>query len=137
MRYMILIKGDSRTEAGELPEPAAIAEMADFHEELASAGVLVDASGLQSSAEGFRIRYSGNARSVVDGPFAETKELLAGYTTIRVNSREEALAWARRFPNPRGAGNDAEIEVRRLFDYEDFAPSEAIDRFRELGVGGE
>lgn len=137
MRYMIIVKGDQKVESGAMPEPEAIAEMADYHEELARAGVLVDASGLQPSSRGFRIRYSGRERRVVDGPFAETKELVAGYTIIRVDSREEAVEWARRFPNPRGEGEDCEIEVRRMFDLDDFEPGEAIERFRRMGVGGE
>lgn len=137
MRYMIIVKGDQKVESGAMPEPEAIAEMADYHEELARAGVLVDASGLQPSSRGFRIRYSGRERRVVDGPFAETKELVAGYTIIRVDSREEAVEWARRFPNPRGEGEDCEVEVRRMFDLDDFEPGEAIERFRRMGVGGE
>lgn len=137
MRYMIIVKGDQKVESGAMPEPEAIAEMADYHEELARAGVLVDASGLQPSSRGFRIRYSGRERSVVDGPFAETRELVAGYTIIRVDSREEAVEWARRFPNPRGEGEDCEIEVRLMFDLDDFEPGEAIERFRRMGVGGE
>lgn len=137
MRFMIIVKGDEKVEAGAMPEPEAIAEMADYHEELQKAGVLVDASGLQPSSKGFRVRYTGSKRSVMDGPFAETKELIAGYTIIRVNSREEALEWAMRFPNPRGEGEDCEIEVRQMFDLEDFEPSEAIDRFHRMGVGGE
>lgn len=111
--------------------------MADYHEALAKAGVLVDASGLQPSSRGFRVRYSGAERSIVDGPFAETKELVAGYTIIRVGSRDEAVAWAKRFPNPRGEGEDCEVEVRQMFDLDDFEPGEAIERFRRMGVGGE
>ncbi|WP_290653298.1 YciI family protein [Aquisalimonas sp.] len=137
MRFMIIVKGDEKVEAGAMPDPEAIAAMADYHEELEQAGVLVDASGLQPSSKGFRIRYAGATRSVVDGPFAETRELIGGYTTIRVNSREEAVQWAMRFPNPRGEGEACEIEVRKMFDLEDFEPSEAIERFRRMGVGGE
>jgi hypothetical protein len=137
MRFMIIVKGDEKVEAGAMPEPELIAEMADYHEELAKAGVLVDASGLQPSSKGFRVRYRGAERSVFDGLFAETKELVAGYTIIRVRSREEALAWALRFPNPRGAGKDCEIEVRQMFELDDFEPSEAIERFRKLEAGGE
>ena len=136
MRYMIIVKATKDSEAGVMPSEAAIAEMAAFHEELAKAGVLLDASGLQRSAIGWRIRYHGPKRTVVDGPFTETKELIAGYTLIQVKSREEAIAWTRRFPNPTPDGADCEIEVRRLFELEDFGPSEAADRFRELGVGG-
>jgi hypothetical protein len=102
---------------------------------LAKAGALVDASGLHPTSKGWRIRHSGGRRSVIDGPFAETKELIAGYTLIQVNSREEALEWARRFPNPRGKGVEAEIEVRQLFDLDEFEPSADIERFREMKAG--
>lgn len=137
MRFMIIVKGDERVEGGEMPDPEAITEMADFHERLQEAGVLVDASGLQPSSKGFRVQYSGDRRSVIDGPFPETKELLGGYTIIRVDSREEAIEWALQFPNPYGEGEDCEVEVRQMFELEDFEPSEAIERFREMGVGGE
>jgi hypothetical protein len=118
-----------------MPGEKLIAEMATFHEELAKAGALLDASGLQASSRGWRIRYSGGKRTLTDGPFAETKELIAGYTLIQVNSKEEALAWTQHFPNPAGDGKDGEIEVRQLFELEDFGPSEAVERFRELGAG--
>ena len=130
MRFMIIVKGNAESEAGVMPEQRVFDAMADYHEALKQAGVLLDASGLQPSAKGWRIKYSGGKRSVVDGPFAETKELVAGYTLIQVKSREEALEWARRFPNP---GNvDGEIEVRQLYDLEDFQPSEAVARFRDI-----
>lgn len=132
MRFMIIVRATRNTEQGVMPEPSLIAEMAAYHEELAKAGVLVDASGLQPSAKGWRIRYDGSNRTVVDGPFVETKELIAGYTIIQVKSREEALDWTRRFPNPATDGDRAEIEVRQLYDLDDFPPSEGIDRFREL-----
>ncbi len=135
MRFMIIVKATRESEAGVMPEEALIGQMATYHEELVRAGALVDASGLQSSAKGWRVRYSGGRRTVTDGPFAETKELIAGYTIIQVKSREEALAWTKRFPNPAGEGKDAEIEVRQLFELDDFGPSEAVDRFRDLGVG--
>jgi hypothetical protein len=102
---------------------------------LEKAGVLVDASGLQRTEKGWRIKYDGQKRSVVDGPFAETKELVAGYTVIDVKSREEALAWTKRFPNPSLDGGEAEIEVRQFFELEDFPQSESIERFRKIGVG--
>lgn len=136
MRFMIIVKGDDRVESGEMPEPDAIAEMADYHEELEKAGILVDASGLQPTSKGFRIRYSSTGKTVVDGPFAETKEVIGGYTIIRASSREEAVEWALRFPNPRGQGQDCEIEVRQMFELDDFEPSEGVERFRKLGVGG-
>jgi hypothetical protein len=136
MRFMIIVKATPNTEAGVMPEEGLMAAMADYHEQLVKAGVLLDASGLQPSAKGWRIRYSGGKRTVVDGPFAETKELVAGYTVIQVKSREEALEWTRRFPAPMGEHEDAEIEVRQLFELEDFEPNEAVERFREIGVGG-
>ena len=135
MRFMILVKATRDSEAGAMPEEGLMSVMADYHEQLAKAGVLLDASGLQPSSKGFRIRYSGEKRTVMDGPFAEAKELVAGYTTIKVNTREEALEWAKRFPNPAGTGKEAEIEVRQLFELEDFAPGEAVERFKEMGVG--
>jgi len=135
MRFMIIVKATKDSEAGVMPEEKLIAEMATYHEELAKAGVLLDASGLQASSKGWRVKYSGGKRTVVDGPFAETKELIAGYTLIQVKSRQQALEWTKRFPNPAGEGTQCEIEVRQLFELEDFGPSEAIDRFREIGVG--
>lgn len=132
MRFMILVRATQKTEGGVMPEEALLMEMAAFHEELAKAGVLVDASGLQPSAKGWRIRYQGQQRTVTDGPFAETKELIAGYTIIQVKSREEAMEWTRRFPNPQNDDDHCEIEVRQLYDLEDFPPSEGIERFREL-----
>ena len=132
MRFMILVKANRDSEAGVMPGEELIAQMAAYHEDLAQAGALLDASGLQSSAKGFRVKYTGGQRIVVDGPFAETRELVAGYTIIQVQSREEAIAWAKRFPNPAGEGKDCEIEVRQLFELEDFGPSEAIERFRDL-----
>ena len=135
MRFMILVKATRDSEAGVMPEDSLIAEMGQYHEELAKAGMLLDGSGLQASSKGWRINYSGGKASVVDGPFAETKELVAGYTLIQAKSREEALEWTRRFPNPSGPGKAGEIEVRKLFELDDFAPSEAVERFRELEAG--
>jgi hypothetical protein len=137
MRFMIIVKATRDSEAGVMPEESLIAEMADYHEQLAEAGALVDASGLQASSKGWRIQYAGNETSFVDGPFAETKELVAGYTVIQVNSKEDAIEWSKRFPNPAGDGREAQIEVRQLFELDDFGPSEAVDRFREIEAGGE
>jgi hypothetical protein len=136
MRFMILVKATKDSEAGVKPTEDLFAAMADYHEQLIKAGVLLDASGLQPSSKGWRVKYSGGKRTVIDGPFTEAKELVAGYTIIQVKSREEALEWARRFPNPSIDGKDGEIEVRQMFELEDFGESEAIDRFREMGVGG-
>lgn len=135
MRFMIIVKATKDSEAGVMPEEKLLAEMAKYHEELAKAGVLLDGSGLQPSSKGWRVRYSGTKRTVIDGPFTESKELIAGYTLIQVKSREEAMEWARRFPNPAVDGKEGEIEVRQLFELEDFGPSEAVERFREIGVG--
>ena len=132
MRFMILVKATKDSEAGVMGPPELFTAMADYHEELAKAGVLLDGNGLQASSKGWRIRYSGDKRTVIDGPFTEAKELVAGYTIIQVKSREEALEWARRFPNPYNA--DGEIEVRQMFELEDFGENEVIDRFREMGV---
>jgi hypothetical protein len=136
MRFMILVKATKDSEAGASPTEDLFAAMADYHEQLIKAGVLLDASGLQPSSKGWRIKYSGGKRTVIDGPFTEAKELIAGYTIIQVKSREEAMEWSRRFPNPSIGGKDGEIEVRQMFELEDFGESEAIERFREMGVGG-
>ena len=135
MRFMIIVKATKDSEAGVMPEEKLLADMASYHQELQKAGVLLDGSGLQPSKKGWRIKYSGGKRSVIDGPFTETKELIAGYTLIQVKSREEAMEWTRRFPNPAIGGKDGEIEVRQLFELEDFGPSEAVERFRDMGVG--
>jgi len=133
MRFMIIVKATKETEAGVLPEETLIADMATYHEQLAKAGVLLDASGLQPSSKGARIKYSGGKRTVTDGPVTEAKELIAGYTLIQVKSREEAMEWAKRFPSPMG-DKDGEIEIRQLFELDDLGPSEAVDRFREMGL---
>lgn len=135
MRFMIIVKSNADTEAGVMPGEELLSAMQKYHEELANAGVLVDASGLKPSKYGWRVRYSGQQRSVIDGPFAETKELIAGYTVIDVKTREDAVDWSRRFPNPTLDGSDCEIEVRPFFDLEDFGESPAIERFRELEIG--
>ena len=135
MRFMIIVKAARDSEAGVMPGERLIAEMAKYHEELAKAGSLLDASGLQPSSKGWRVQYSGAKRTVVDGPFAETKELIAGYTIIKVNSRKEAIELTRRFPNPAIDGRACEIEVRQLFELEDFGESKAAARFREMEIG--
>lgn len=134
MRFLILVKASADSEAGALPEEALIAAMASYHEQLAQAGVLLDAAGLQPSAKGWRVHHEGGARALRDGPFSESKELVAGYTLIDVRSRDEALEWTRRFPAPHGEGKACHIEVRPLFDIDDFDPSEAAQRFRAIGV---
>jgi hypothetical protein len=141
MRFMIMVKATKDTEAGIFPTgeeyDRLFAGMAAYHEELKKAGALLDGSGLQPSSKGWRVNYSDGKRTVVDGPFAEAKELIAGYTVIQVRSREEAMEWSRRFPNPAGEGKEAQIEVRHLYELEDFEPTEAIDRFRRMEIGGE
>jgi hypothetical protein len=135
MRFMMIVRATPDTEAGVMPESTLMAAMTTYHEELARAGVLLDATGLQPSAKGWRIHYRNGQRQVVDGPFAETKELIAGYTLIQVRSREEAMEWARRFPAPMGEGTDAILEVRQLYELCDFEPNEAIERLRETHAG--
>ena len=132
MRFMILVKATKDSEAGVMPAESLFAEMCKYHEELQKAGMLVDASGLKPTKQGWRIQYDGKQRSFVDGPFTETKDLVAGYTIIQAKSREEAIEWTRRFPNPAVNGGRCEIEVRPFYELEDFADSEAIDRFRKL-----
>jgi hypothetical protein len=133
MRFMILVKASKDSEAGVMPPEEIFTAMADYHEQLAKAGVLLDGNGLHPSSKGWRIEYSGGKRRIIDGPFAETKELVAGYTIIQVKTKEEAIEWANRFPNPHL--EDGYIEIRQLFELEDFGESEAIDRFRDMGVG--
>lgn len=132
MRYMIIVKATADSEAGVMPKAALFAEMGAFHEELAKAGVLLDAAGLKPSSRGWRVRFDGAQRSVVDGPFTEARELIAGYTMIQVASREEAMEWARRFPNPAVDGGKGEIEVREFYELEDFGDLIEIERFRKL-----
>lgn len=129
MRFMIIVKASPESEAGVMPGEELLNAMAEYHGELARAGVLLDANGLHPSSRGWRIRYQGKERSVIDGPFTESKEMIAGYSMIAVRTPEEALEWARRFPNPRGEGLDAEIEVRQIFELDDFPQTEALQRF--------
>jgi hypothetical protein len=132
MRFMIIVKGTKASEAGAMPDESVMHEMAAYHEELARAGVLLDASGLQPTSKGARIKYSGGKRAVTDGPFTESKEIIAGYTIIQVKTREEGLEWARRFPAP-FPGGEGEIEVRQLFELDDFDPNPAVERFKKIG----
>ena len=135
MKFMILVKATQDSEAGKMPSEALLSEMVGFHEEMAKAGVLVDGAGLRPSSHGWRIKYAkGGKRSFVDGPFTEAKELVAGFTIIDVKSRDEAIAWTKRFPNPSIDGGEAEIEVRPFFELDDFAQSPAIDKARNIGL---
>jgi hypothetical protein len=135
MRFMMIVKASKSSEAGVMPSEALFSAMGKYNEELMKAGVLVELAGLQPSSKGTRIKFSGGKRTVVDGPFTETKELIAGFWIINVKSREEALEWAKRAPAPHEGqeGGEGEIELRQFFELEDFAPSPAIDEARELG----
>ena len=135
MRFMIVVKATKDSEAGKMPSESLFAEMAKYHEQLQKAGMLLDASGLKPSSKGWRINYDGSKRTFVDGPFAETKELVAGYTIIRAKSREEAIEWTKRYPNPAVDGVKAQIEVREFFELEDFAQSKEVKRFEKIGLG--
>jgi len=134
MRFMVMVKAHRDTEAGVLPSEQMLAEMQKFNEELAQAGVLIAGEGLQASSAGARVRFSGAVRTVVDGPFPEAKELIAGFWIWQVKSREEAIAWAKRCPNPTGA--EGELEIRQIFEADDFGDAltpelrEAEERLR-------
>src|SRR6201993_1360030 len=132
MRFMMIVRANKESESGKMPSEELLMAMGKYNEELVKAGVLVDLSGLQPSSKGFRVKFSGGKPTVVDGPFAESKELIAGYWVIKVKSRQEALEWAKKVPAP-GPNGEGEIEVRQFFELEDFAPSPAIDQARELG----
>jgi hypothetical protein len=124
MRFMIIVKATADSEAGVMPSASLLAEMGAFHEELARAGVLLDGAGLKASSHGWRVHIGADdQRRIADGPFAETKDLIAGYTLIQVRSRDEAIEWSRRYPNPTLHGSACEIEVRPLFEAEDFTPA--------------
>jgi hypothetical protein len=118
MRFMILIRATKDTEAGVMPSQELLTEMGKFNEELVKAGVLLAGEGLQPSSKGARVRFSGDKRTVIDGPFAETKELIAGFWLWQVKSKEEAIAWVKRCPNP--TCDEGEIEIRQVFDPADF-----------------
>ena len=132
MRFMIIVKATPESEADVMPSSQELAEMGTFNEELIKAGVMLAGEGLKSSRHGARLKYDKGGVTVTDGPFTETKELIAGYTLIQVRSRDEALEWTRRFPNPRGEGLEAEIEVRQLYEMEDFAGVDGVEQFRDL-----
>ena len=119
MRFMIIVKASTDSEAGVLPSEELMTAMGHYNEELAKAGILIDCDGLQPSSKGARVRFSGEQRTVIDGPFAETKELIAGYWIWEVKSKEEAIEWVKRCPNPM-PGTEAEIEIRPIYGAEDF-----------------
>lgn len=118
MKFMIIVKASPESEAGKMPSEKMLADMGKFNEELVKAGVMLAGEGLHPSSKGVRIRYSGDKRTVIDGPFAETKELIAGFWLIQVKSKEEAIEWMKRCPNP--MESDSEIEIRQVFEAEDF-----------------
>jgi len=127
MRFMMIVKANKDSEAGVLPTEEQLAEMAKYNEELVKAGVLLAAEGLHASAKGARVRFSGAKRTVIDGPFTEAKELIAGFWLIQAKSKEEAIEWAKRVPF-----EESEIEVRQVFELEDFGPSEAVEHHAQL-----
>jgi hypothetical protein len=131
MRFMVIVKATKESEAGVMPSEELLGAMAKFNEEMVKAGVMLDGAGLQPSSKGARVRFSGNKRTVIDGPFAETKELVAGYWIIQVKSKQEAIEWIKRCPNPHDG--ESEIEIRQLFEMEDFAPGDAIEHHRRVG----
>jgi hypothetical protein len=131
MRFMVIVKATKDSEAGVMPSEELLGAMGKFNEELVKAGVMLDGNGLQPSSKGARIKFSGGKRTVVDGPFAETKELVAGYWIIQVKSKAEAIEWMKRCPNPHN--EESEIEIRQVFELEDFGESAAVDHHRKLG----
>lgn len=130
MRVMVLVKADASSEKGTLPDAALLTAMGSYNEELVKAGIMLAGEGLQESAKGKRVRFAGDKRTVIDGPFAETKELVAGFWIWQVKSMEEAVEWVKRMPNPM-PGTESEVEIRRVFESEDFAPSDPTGEIRE------
>jgi len=134
MRFMLLVKASEDSEAGVLPSEEMLTAMGKYNEELVKAGVMLAGDGLQASSKGARVRFSGDTKTVIDGPFAETKELIAGYWIIQVKSLDEAIEWVKRCPNP--TGEEGEIEIRQVFEADDFGPAltpelrEAEERLR-------
>jgi len=133
MRFMVIVKATKDSEVGVMPSEEMLAAMGKYNEELVKAGVMLAGEGLHPSSKGWRIAWSGGKRTISDGPFTEVKELIAGYSIIQVKSREEAFEWTKRFPNP--SADDGEIEIRQMFELDDFTQGEAIERFREMSVG--
>jgi hypothetical protein len=129
MRFMIIVKASADSEAGVMPSEELMTAMGNYNEELAKAGILIDCDGLQPSSKGARVRFSGEQRTVIEGPFAETKELIAGYWIWEVKSKQEAIDWVKRCPNPM-PGTDAEIEIRPVYSAEDFG-EEFTPKLRE------
>ena len=121
MRFMVMVKATKDSEAGVLPDEKLLADMGKYNEELVKAGVMLAGEGLQASSKGARVRFSGSKRTVIDGPFPETKELIAGYWLFQVKSLEEAIEWVKRCPNPM-PNQESEIEIRQVFESDDFGP---------------
>src|SRR5205809_6896877 len=130
MRFMVIVKATKDSEAGKLPSPDLLAAMGKFNEELVKAGVMLAGEGLQSSAKGARVRFAGHKRTVIDGPFAETKELIAGFWLWQCKSLAEAIEWVKRCPSPH-PGQDCEIEIRQVFEPADFAPVDPTGKIRQ------
>ena len=130
MRFMVIVKADKNSEAGILPSQQLLAEMGKYNEELVKAGVMLAGEGLQPSSKGARVRFSGDKRTVIDGPFAETKELVAGFWIWKVNSKQEAIEWLKKCPNPM-PGTEPELEIRQIFEAEDFAASDPTGELRK------
>jgi PhnB protein len=131
MRFMIIRKADRSTEAGVMPSEELIAAMGKYNEELVKAGVMLQGDGLQPSSKGARVKFSGGKPTVIDGPFTEAKELIAGFSIIDVKSKDEAIEWVKRWPTIDGDGN-VEIEIRQLYELEDFGSSEAVEHHAQL-----
>jgi len=131
MRFMVIVKASKDSEAGKMPSEELLGAMAKFNEEMVKAGVMLEGAGLQASSKGARIRFSGDKRDVVQGPFPETSSLIAGYWIINVKSKDEAIAWMMRCPNPHEG--DGEIEIRQMFELEDFGESPAVEHHKTVG----
>ena len=132
MRFMVIVKASKDSEAGKMPSEEMLAAMGKFNEEMVKAGIMLDGAGLKPTSQGARIRFEGKRRTVIDGPFTETKELIAGYWIIQVKNKAEAIEWMKRCPNPHE--EDCEIEIRQFFELEDFGESPAVEHHRALGA---
>jgi hypothetical protein len=132
MRFMVIVKGNAESESGKLPDPALLEEMGKYNEELVKAGVMLAGEGLHPTSKGAKVRFSGKQRTVVDGPFTESKELIAGFWILQVKSKAEVIEWVKRAPNP--FQGESEIEIRQIHEAEDFtnAPPEVLEREKRL-----
>ena len=131
MRFMVIVKASKDSEAGKMPSEEMLAKMAKFNEEMVKAGIMLDGAGLKPTSQGARIRFTGDKRTVIDGPFTETKELIAGYWIIQVKNKAEAIEWMKRCPNP--YNEEGEIELRQFFELEDFGESPAVEHHKAVG----